>query len=141
MKTRKSKNELESLGKRRTILVSISILLVSIHTIYFYHSVKPEIDGNKLIQQIVRFGLTGLLLAYAYQGKKWARGVLVVLFTFATIIAIKSLVTINSIFVLKLPFIVMVFVYSFSVYHFMFAKSYKAFVKFQIENKSTSYSE
>ena len=51
-------NELTKLGKKRTILISISILLVSIHTIYFYHSVKPEIETKKLIQQIIRLLLT-----------------------------------------------------------------------------------
>ena len=37
-------NELAKIGKKRTILISISVLLVSIHTIYFYHAVRPEID-------------------------------------------------------------------------------------------------
>ena len=44
-------NDLAKLGKTRTILILISILLVSIHTIYFYHSIRPEIETKKLIQQ------------------------------------------------------------------------------------------
>ncbi len=55
------------LGKKRTILISISILLVSIHSIYFYHSVLPESETKKLIQQFVRLGLTILLLVAIYK--------------------------------------------------------------------------
>ncbi|WOI23883.1 hypothetical protein [Nonlabens ulvanivorans] len=73
-------NELEQLGKRRTILISISILLVSLHTIYFYQSALPEIDTSKLIQQGIRFILTVVLLIFVFQAKQWARIIAIVLF-------------------------------------------------------------
>ena len=73
-------NELTKIGKKRTILISISILLVSIHTIYFYHSVRPEIESKKLIQQLIRFSLTIGLLIMVYKGKKWAKVISVILF-------------------------------------------------------------
>lgn len=61
-------NTLAKIGKKKTILISISILLVSIHTIYFYHSVRPEIESKKLIQQLIRFLLTIGLLIMVYRG-------------------------------------------------------------------------
>ena len=76
-------NELTKIGKKRTILISISILLVSIHTIYFYHSVRPEIESKKLIQQIIRFSLTIGLLIMVYKGKNWAKIVSIILFSLA----------------------------------------------------------
>ena len=51
-------NYLETLGKRQTILISISILLVSLYSICFYNSVVPEIESKKMIQQTIRFLLT-----------------------------------------------------------------------------------
>lgn len=130
-------NHLIENGKRRTILISISIILISLHTIYFYHSVKPEIDSDKLIQQIVRLSLTIGLLIMIYRGKNWARIISIFLFSLTIIGAIIGFVLINNSFVNKIPLLVMVFVYSMAVYHFAFAKSFKEFFNYQnnYENK------
>lgn len=114
-------------GKKRTILISISILLVSLHTIYFYHSVRAEIETDKLAQQIVRFALTVALLVLVYRGKNWARIVSLILFSLGIIGAFIGIIAINSALLLKMPFIVMLIVYSMAVYHFGFSKSFKAY--------------
>ena len=124
-------NDLTKLGKKRTILISISILLVSIHTIYFYHSVRPEIESGKLIQQIIRFSLTVGLLIMVYKGKNWAKIVSIILFSLALLGVLVGLGTLDTPFVNKIPLLVMVFVYSMAIYHFGFAKSFKEFFKFQ----------
>ena len=124
-------NELIKLGRRRTILVSISILIISIHTIYFYQSERPEIEVKKLIQQIIRFLLTFGLLAMVYKGKNWAKNIALILFSFAVIGAFFSLITIDNSLNNKTPLLVMIFVYSIAIYHFGFAKSFKAFFKYQ----------
>jgi hypothetical protein len=127
-------NELIKTGKKRTILISISVLLVSLHTIYFYHAVRPEIETKKLIQQIVRFLLTAGLLIAVFKGKKWAKIVSIVLFSLAILGAIAAMVAIESgSFVNKTPLLVMIFVYSVAVYHFGFSKSFKAFFDHQNE--------
>ncbi len=124
-------NELTKIGKKRTILLSISILLVSIHTIYFYHSVRPEIELKKLIQQLIRFSLTIGLLIMVYKGKNWAKIVSLILFSLALLGALIGLETLDTPFMNKIPLIVMIFVYSMAIYHFGFAKSFKEFFKFQ----------
>lgn len=130
-------NELIRKGKKRTILISISILLVSIHTIYFYHVVRPEIETKKLIQQIIRFLLTVGLLIVTYKGKKWARIVSIVLFSLGILGGLAGLVTIESVSIInKVPLLVMTIVYSIAVYHFGFSKSFKAFINYQNGNKA-----
>jgi hypothetical protein len=124
-------NELINLGKKRTILISISILLVSIHTIYFYHSVRPEIETKKLIQQIIRFLLTFGLLVMVYKGKNWAKIVSLILFSLALVGAFLGLATLDTPFMSKIPLLVMIYVYSIAIYHFGFAKSFKEFSKYQ----------
>ncbi len=124
-------NELTKIGKKRTILISISILLVSIHTIYFYHSVRPEIESKKLIQQLIRFSLTIGLLIMVYKGKNWAKIVSIILFSLALLGAIVGLGTLDTPFMNKIPLLVMIFIYSMAIYHFGFAKSFKEFFKFQ----------
>jgi hypothetical protein len=124
-------NELIKLGKKRTILISISILLVSIHTIYFYHSVRPEIETTKLIQQIIRFLLTVGLLAMIYKGKNWAKIVSLILFPLGLLGALVGLGTLDAPFINKVPLLVMTLIYSIAIYHFGFAKSFKAFSKYQ----------
>lgn len=124
-------NELTKIGKKRTLLISISILLVSIHTIYFYHSVKLEIESKKLIQQLIRFLLTIGLLIMVYKGKKWAKTISIVLFSLALLGALIPLGTLETSFINKIPLLVMIFVYSMAIYHFGFAKSFKEFFKYQ----------
>lgn len=125
-------DELAKIGKRRTILISISLLIISIYTIYYYHSVRAEVDSIKLIQQIIRIFLTVGLLYAAYIGKKWAKIIIVILFSIAVLGAIFGIIT-----TLELPFIntvtlyVMIFVYGNGISHFGFSKSYKAFFKYQ----------
>ncbi|MCG7503214.1 hypothetical protein MHM83_15200 [Tenacibaculum sp. Mcav3-52] len=134
-------NESTKIGKKRTILISISILLVSIHTIYFYHSVRPEIESKKLIQQLIRFSLTIVLLILVYKGKKWAIVISVILFSLGLLIILPTLFTIDRPFINKIPLIVMTFVYSIAIYHFGFSKSFKAFFDFQNSNVTDSTTE
>jgi hypothetical protein len=124
--------ELIKTGKKRTILISISILLVSIYTIYFYHAVRPDIETTKLIQQGIRFLLTVGLLVLVYKGKKWAKIVSIVLFSLAVLGALVGLFTIDSESVInKLPLMVMIIVYSMAIYHFGISKSFKAFFDYK----------
>lgn len=125
-------NHLEKTGKQKTILISISILIVSLHTIYFYNSTIPEIGSKKTFQQVVRFLLTIGLLIMVYKGKNWARIVSVILFSLGVLGAIIGLTTITTTLVAnKTPLIVMFLVYSLAVYHFWFSKSFKAFFDYQ----------
>lgn len=124
-------NKLTKLGKKKTILISISILFVSIHTIYFYHALRPEIETKKLIQQIVRFLLTIGLLVMVYKGKNWAKIVSLILFTLALLGALVGFGTLEAPFFNKIPLIIMIIVYSIAIYHFGFDKSFKEFFNYQ----------
>jgi hypothetical protein len=132
-------NELAKIGKKRTILISISVLLISIYTIYFYHSIRPEIESKKLIQQLVRFSLTIGLLIMIYKGKNWAKIVSIILFSLALLGILFALGTQEIPFINKVPLLVMVFVYSIAIYHFGFSRSFKEFFKNQ--NSKTEVKE
>ncbi len=132
-------NELTKIGKKRTILISISIILVSIHTIYYYHSVRQEIEFKKLIKQLIRFTLTVGLLIMVYKGKNWAKIILIVLFSLALLGALIPLGTSETPFINKVPLLVMIFVYSLAIYHFGFAQSFKEF--FEYQNSETRIKE
>lgn len=129
-------NALAQIGRKKTILISISILLVSIHTIYLYHSVRPEIETKKLIQQLIRFLLTIGLLMMVYKGKNWAKIVSIILFSLALLGALIGLATLDTPFINKVPLLVMVFVYSISIYHFGLDKSFKEFFSYQNTDSS-----
>ena len=126
--------ELINLGKKRTLLISLSILLVSIHTIYFYNVSVLEIEPTKLFQQFIRLSLTIGLLLMVYKGKNWARIIAIILFAFGVLGAIFGFITTDTYFLNKTPFLVMIFVYGMAVYHFSFSKSFKAFFESQKSN-------
>ena len=124
-------NHIEKIGKRRTILVLISVLIVSLHTIYFYNTVVQELESKKIIQQLIRFLLTFGLLIMVYKGKSWARIISLILFSIGIAGAVVGLITTKQSFILKSPLIVMLIVYTVAVYHFWFSKSFKAFFNYQ----------
>lgn len=126
-------NELETIGKKNTILISISILLVSVHTLYLYNSSVSVIETEKIMKQIGRFILTIGLLYFIYSGKNWARIIVIILFSLAVVGATIGLITLNTSLPFKIPLIVTIFIYSLSIYHFAFAKSFKAFFEYQVQ--------
>ncbi len=123
-------NELAKIGKKRTILISISILLVSIYSIYTYSLGSDGIETNRLVKQLIRFSLTAGLLVMIYKGKRWAKITAIVLFSLAIV---GVLFAFNSVFY-KDPLFVMNFVYAMAIYHFGFSKSFKAFFEYQNSN-------
>jgi len=124
-------NDLIKTGRKRTIQISLSILLVSIHTIYFYHAGRPEIETKKLVQQSVRFLLTVGLLIGVYRGLKWAKIVSMILFSLAILGSSIGAVIIDVPFPNRIPMIVMFIVFSLALYHVGFSKSYNAFCDYQ----------
>ena len=128
-------NELSQVGKKRTILISISVLLVSLFTIYSYQKYVPYIENKKIIQQIIRFIFTAILLYFIYKGKDTARKIAVALFTIAVIAAAYNFMVLDVAIIAKSPLISMIFVYSFAIYHFAFSKSYKEFLNYKKSKK------
>ncbi len=123
--------DLVPIGRRRTIWISIAVLFVSLHAIYFYNVTVPDVPTKKIIQQIIRFILTVLLLVLVYKGREWARWMAVVLFAIGAIGALISVFAVNVSSIAKVPLIVMVIVFSASAYHFAFSNSFKAFFEHQ----------
>ncbi|UFH32779.1 hypothetical protein LNP04_03405 [Chryseobacterium sp. C-71] len=124
-------NYLEKKGQRRTHSVFAAVLLVSLYTIYFNQSSRPEIDIQKLISQIIRFFLTVGLLYLVYIGKNWARILSIFLFSLAIILALSVIFSSDFSLLQEVPFYVMIFVYSDAIYHFGFSENFKAFIEFQ----------
>gem|GEM_PF-6948676 len=127
-------NPLETKGRNGTIALFLSVLLISILTITFYHIPSDSVDPKKFFQQIIRFVLTLMLFYFLFQGKNWARITLIVLFVLATIGAFVALFLPVPL-IAKIPFIVMILIYSFGAYHFYFSKSFKAFFAYLERNK------
>jgi presenilin-like A22 family membrane protease len=126
-------NLLIKTGRKSTILISISIVLISLQTIYFYHNTLETIIVKKLIQQLTRLVLTIGLLILVYKGKEWAKNLAVVLFSIGSVFSIIALFMEDVNLINKIPLIVIVFIYSLAIYHFGFSKSFKAFFKYQNE--------
>lgn len=132
-------NPLERTGKRRTIWLSASILLLSVWSTYFYQSVQPEINLPKLFSQIVRFILTIILLFFVYQGSRWARIIALILFSIGLVLAITAVFTLqHQSFFTEIPFYAMIIIYADALFLFGFSRSFKAFIAYQ--NRKTENS-
>ncbi|MFD1552901.1 hypothetical protein DNU06_07945 [Putridiphycobacter roseus] len=127
--------DLIALGRKRTILLSISILLVSVHTIYLYHATHPVVETKKIVQQAIRFLLTILLLVMIYKGKKGAKIIGIVLFSLGLLGALIGLFMIDKPFLAKTPLLVMSMVYALAIYFFSANSSFKAFFESQQHKK------
>lgn len=119
------------IGKKRTIILCIALLIISAYTIVSYHIIALEINLNKLFLQILRFALTTSLLLFVYKGKRWAMYLLLILLSLSLVGIIVSL-SITDIPILNyLPLFIMAIVYTISIFHFGFSKSFKAFFEYK----------
>jgi hypothetical protein len=115
-------------GKNYTIRIFASVLLFSIHVSVSYHIAVGVVDPKKLIQQLIRFGLTILLMYFIFKGKTWAKNTLTVLLALGIIMA--SLPRLSSVDPLyKLPLVVAIVIYSAAIYQLNFSKNFKEYFK------------
>ena len=98
-------NIVESAGRKGTISIFASVLLISVYTIVTYQ--LQFNDTGKLIQQIIRFLLTILLMYFLFKGKSWAKITLTILFSLGALLALIALVTLPG--PSKIPASVMIF--------------------------------
>ena len=122
-------NDLAKQGKITTTRVFASVLLISIYTIASYNLIMENVETKKLVQQIIRFCFTLLLMYFVFKGKKWAVVVFTVLFSIGIITALLALL-LKIPFTGKIPFLVMVLIYAVAVYHLNFSKSFKEYFKY-----------
>lgn len=127
--------ELERYGREWTIRVSLSVILFSIATIIIYHRSVAKVPDGKITEQLIRMVLTVALLYFAFQGRNWARIVMTVLAGVAALIAVVSLFSVPTDFLGKVPFLVAVFIFGMTAYHFGFSKGYRAFMQYCQEKR------
>lgn len=122
-------DELARKGKFNTYRIFASVLLFSIYTIVTYNLVIENVERKKLIQQIVRFFLTILVMFFIFKGQKWAVVLFTVLFSIAAVMGLFSLFS-NMTFSAKIPFLLMIIVYGLAIYHLNFSKSFKEYFNY-----------
>lgn len=120
-------NDLARKGKIFTIRVFASVLLLSLYIIVSYNIIIDNMEVGKLIQQIIRFGLTLLLMYLILKGKSWAIFALTVL---SIISAIGALISLFGEFPLlgKGLFLTILLIHSLVIYHLNFSKSFKEYL-------------
>ncbi|MXN92629.1 hypothetical protein GR160_15475 [Flavobacterium sp. Sd200] len=113
------------LGRNFTIRIFASVLLISIYTIVTYQLLLEHTDTKKLVQQIIRFGLTILLMYFVFKGKKWAVNVITVLFSLSIFISAISIFSVA--WPGHIPLLVMIAIYSIAVYHLNYSENFKTY--------------
>lgn len=122
-------NELAIKGRNRLIRVFASVLLISINTIVTYNLAMDSVETKKIVQQIIRFGLTALLMYFIFKGKKWAVTVLTILCSIAILLSFVSLLGPLPL-VGKIPLVIMIIIYSVTVLHLNFSKSFREYFNY-----------
>lgn len=130
-------NEEALKGRNLTIRVFLSVLLISVYTIVYYQLMVKNIDAKKLTQQIIRLGLTILMMYFIFKGKTWAKTTMSVLLSLAILVGIVSLfmpLTIAG----MIPLIVMLFIYFLALYHLNFSVYFIEYFKYLKSKNSES---
>lgn len=125
-------NDIEIQGRNNIIRSFASVLLLSIYITVTYHLTLGHVETGKLIQQIIRFILTVLVMFLILKGYKWAKYLLSILFVIGIFMAIPSL-SASVPFVNKIPVISLVIIYSLTVYRLIFSLNCIAYFKHMAE--------
>ncbi|WP_299609162.1 hypothetical protein [uncultured Aquimarina sp.] len=132
-------NTLINIGKNRTILISLLILIVSVISVYLYSFGMLGFESTRFIKQLIRFVATAFLLAMIYKGKNWAKITAIILFSLTILgilVALSSSQMILIPLIDKIVFGIIALVYAMAIYYFGFAKSFKAFFRYQNSKES-----
>lgn len=133
-----------SIGKKRTLWVSYSMLILSIYIIgfYSYYVIKylPTYDLIFLkvdaALETIKLILFSILLKYIYKGKIWAKQVLMATLIFDIVISLKQIATTLSLSsdfskINKINLLSSIFIYCLAILHFNFSKSFNVFTEHQ----------
>ncbi len=124
-------NELAKEGKQRTATLCIGILIFIVYGIIYQNMVSTDIGLITKIFQGIKLLLMLGLLAEVYKGKKWARILTVIVSIIGVFGSVSGYVFLDGSLIDKLPFLITAGLYLVAIYHFGFAKSYKAYCTHQ----------
>ncbi len=132
------------IGRKRTFWISISILSISIYTIfhflYFKYKSHPYYKmwfTNRLIIEVIISTIFTFLLSLTYNGKEWAKQLAIIFLSIgvfmSTIYISTNLNYIGNCYSYFNPTVslITIFIYLIGILHFAFSKSFKVFSKYQ----------
>lgn len=119
-------NELVKQGKQKTLFISGIVLIAILSNFFLYHIYESSTGTLVIVWQVFRFVFTLSLLAEAFKGVNWAKTLTLVLCILSIIESIWTIFTLESSMLLKLPYVVFIFIYGIAFYHFSISKCYKA---------------
>jgi peptidoglycan/LPS O-acetylase OafA/YrhL len=112
-------------GRKIVGAIVIGMVVVSFLTIVFYVSANGT---QKILTQIVRFGLTLLLGYFLFQGRNAAKWITIVLSALATIMAIPGIMLVTTSISVGLISLIYFVVYGLTTMFLLFSKDVKEFL-------------
>lgn len=127
--------EMVNKGKKIVIALIVTVLLVSIIigvSVSSLYAVGGQADvaSYKLIQSLVRWILTAILMFFLYKGHSWAKWLFIVLFGLAALIVLLSL---NAGF--NVILVAVGTIYAFFCVMLICSQSVKAFLQYQKDER------
>ena len=127
-------NEFEKKGRNDILRSLASMLLFSIYVLVTYHVALGYIDKSKLVVQVIRLVLTGLMLYLVFKGYSWARNLFSVLTALSMLILIPAIFN-DSAIENKIPLFTGLIIYSLALYRVNFLASAKAYFEYIKANR------
>lgn len=131
-----------NIGKKRTILISIAILAISLYLIAFFMYLISKNDLfytfliRDIILQILVFISLIMLLIFVLKGKKWACNTLIIFLFIKAYFSLEYIAYIEAVkpntHTLNTTYLsIQIIIYSTAIIHFGFSKSFIAFSKYK----------
>ncbi|MDQ0967939.1 hypothetical protein QFZ20_003342 [Flavobacterium sp. W4I14] len=127
-------DEFEKKGRNDILRSLASMLLFSIYVLVTYHVALGYIDKSKLVVQVIRLVLTGLMLYLVFKGYSWARNLFSVLTALSMLILIPAIFN-DSAIENKIPLFTGLIIYSLALYRVNFLASAKAYFEYIKANR------
>ncbi|MGN8059805.1 hypothetical protein ACTJKN_26240 [Pedobacter sp. 22163] len=127
-------DEFEKKGRNDILRSLASMLLFSIYVLVTYHVALGYIDKSKLVVQVIRLVLTGLMLYLVFKGYSWARNLFTVLTALSMLILIPAIFN-DSAIENKIPLFTGLIIYSLALYRVNFLASAKAYFEYIKANR------
>lgn len=132
-KQKQINKEIADKGKLKTMIIFFVLIGLSIASMVFSHLTFRSFTIKEVTKELIRFCLEIGLYYAIFNGKKWARTLITILYAISILISFLAILSFGNPIV-TVTFMVLILAYGYAIYFFNGDKDFKIFFELQKQN-------
>jgi len=130
LKERVIENQIANKGKLKAVIIVLILIGLSLASMIFAHLTFRDFTTKEISKELIRFALELGIYYAILKGKKWARVIITILFSFGILISFIAIISFCYTIV-NLVFMALILSYAYAIYFFNADKDFKIYFESQ----------